>query len=744
MATGRRAFPGATLAVVFDGILNHEPEPAREIVPSLPPELTAIIEHTLKKAPAERYQSAADLLADLRALRRYLDRDGAGAPGSGGGSSPLLASPGRVRPRWLAPAAVAGVVTVALAGGAWWTAARRAPALTDRDSVLVGNVENATGDPVFDGTLRQALAVHLGQSPFMDLVNDERINETLRTMGRTPADPLPHEVAREVCRRQGVKAMIDGAIQPLGSHYVIGLTVTTCEDGEVLAREQEQAERKEEVLRALGRAATRLRTQLGESLTMVRSYDVPVEQATTPSLDALKAYSLGLQQRARGNEIESIPFFQRAIEIDPKFALAHTLLSNVYGSLGETGRAGEHGRLAFEHRLGVTERERLIITYQYYDRVTGELQKAIETLLLWEQTYPRDYRPSNSVSVIYSRIGQYERAVEKAREALARNPNHPFPYSNLAHALRSLGRLDEAREVAERAAARNIETLPTRRLLFQIAVQEGRDEEAQRHLDVARGRAREFDMLGAEAQVAVFTGEFGRGFALYRQAESMARAAGLDEIGDGYAAQLGLVHALLGDHEQALTLARPHLASRNVSVRMTAALACGLARAPAPVLREAQRAVDEAAAAHHTDTLTTAVSIGLARAALALAAGRPADAIAALEPGRPYEMGRMAMMLPVYLRGLAELASGNPAAATAEFRQVLDHRGVDPFSLAVALSPLGLARASAGQPAEARTHYAAFLEHWASADGVVPVVSAARAEAVRLGAPDADGGGGSR
>lgn len=730
MATGQRAFPGNTLAVVFDGILNRDPTPASEVLPSLPAELVAIIAHALEKDPGRRYQSASELLSDLRAARRRLERgsDGLG-PGSGPGSGPLLATAAFTRKKLTRRAAVA-LAVVALAALAWWGTSRTSPALTDRDSVLVGNIENSTGDAVFDGTLRQALAVHLGQSPFLDLVNDERVNETLRTMGRPVSDPLSHDTAREVCRRQGVKALIDGAIRPLGAHYVIDLNVSACEDGEVLAREQEQAERKEDVLRALGRAATRLRAHLGESLTMVRSYDVPVEQATTPTLEALKAYSLGLQQRARGTEVESIPFFQRALEIDPKFALAHTILSNVYGSLGETARSIEHGRIAFELRGGVTERERLIITYQYYDRVTGELQKAIETLLLWEQTYPRDYRPSNSAAAVYLRAGQYERAVEKAREAMARNPNHPFPYSNLAHALRSLGRNDEAYEVAARAAARQIETLPTRRLLYQIAVQAGRDDEAVEHLEAARGRAREFDMVGAQAQVAVYRGEFARGVALQRQAEAMARAVGLDEIGDGYAVQLGLVYALTGSNDDAVALVRPHLGSRNLSVRLLAATVCGLAGAPAGVLREAQRTVDEVATARATDTLTMSVSVAMARSALALAHGQPAAAVAALEPARPYELGRMALLIPVYMRGLALLAAGDGDGARAEFMRVLERKGTDPFSITVALAPLGVARghAAAGHHDTARDHYAAFMNQWAKDATAPPIVAAARAE----------------
>jgi tetratricopeptide (TPR) repeat protein/tRNA A-37 threonylcarbamoyl transferase component Bud32 len=731
MLTGRRAFPGTAVAVVFDGILNHPPAPIPTFGLTHMADLAAIIERALAKWPADRYPSMDEMLADLRALRRQVDVDHAVSVFS---SAPRrFAMPVLSRPRWRLAALLSGALLSAAVGLWAWTASR-VPMLTERDSILLADVANSTGEAVFDDTLRQALAVHLGQSPFLDLVTDERVAETLRTMGRAPETRLTTDVAREVCTRQGVKAMIEGAIAPLGSHYVLAVTATSCDEGRVLAREQEEATRKEDVLRALSLATTRLRTRVGESLATVEQHDVPIEQATTPSLEALKAYSLGLRQRALGNEIESIPFFQRAIELDPEFALAHTMLSNVYGSLGESARGAEHGRLAFQHRDHVTERERLIITYQQYDRVTGELQKAIDALLLWEQTYPRDYRPSNVLSVVYARMGQYERAIDAALEARRRNPDHPFPFSNLAHALRGLNRFDEARTVAEEAAARGIETLPTRRLLYQLAVQRGDMADAARHLLVVRGRSREFDMFGAQAQMAIFGGKLAEAEQLYALAESGARAAGLSEIADGYIVQSGLMHALLGEHAEAVGLVRGLLGSRNANVRLGAVQVLGLAGAPQALLDEAERVVVAVERASASDTLLVAVSVSQARAALHLARGDATRALQALEAARPYETGRMALLLPMYMRGLVQLRLQRGADAAQSFARLRELRGVDPFSVCYALAPLGRARALAlaGDATQSADAYELFFREWQGADAGLPPLREARAEFDRM------------
>jgi len=721
MLTGRRAFAGATPALVFDGILNQAPVPVRQFAHAVPHDVVNVVNRALEKDPALRHQGAADLLADLHRAARA-----AGAPPRPRGAERLLR--GLRGPGW---AGLAALLLVVAAGFGWYgTRGRTGPALTDRDSVLLADFANATGEAVFDETLRQALAVHLGQSPFLDIVGDERVNETLQLMGRPQDGPLSHAVAREVCQRQGVKAMIEGSITPLGSNYVVALTATGCQDGDVLAREQVEAARKEEVLRALGSAATRLRGRLGESLATLRAYDTPIEQATTPSLEALKAYALALKERARGAEIESIPFLQRAIELDPDFASAWMALSTVYGNLGESARAAEFAGKAFAAREHVSERERLSITHQYYDRITGELDKSAEALALWEKSYPRDYRPSNSLAVLYNRAGQYELAIERGLEALRRNPNHPFPYSNLAHAYRSLNRYDEAKRVAMQATARRIETLPTRRLLYQIALLEGDEATAAQHREVARGRSREFDMTGAEAQLAVFEGRLEDARALYRRAAEIARASSLTEVAEGYAVHAAWMELLVGNREAAIGLARPVLDTPNVSARLGAVTVLALAGASDP----ASGVIEDAARRHPLDTLIQAHGIAVARAAVLLQRGQPAEAVNALRVAEPYELGRVAALQPIWLRAEAYLALRNGRAA-AEYEKILAHRGVDPFSIHYRLAPLGLARSLAmqGDKAGAARAYGEFLGSWPKAGRTLPVLERARAEAARLG-----------
>jgi eukaryotic-like serine/threonine-protein kinase len=318
----------------------------------------------------------------------------------------------------------------------------KSKALRDRDWIVLAGFENRSGEPVFDFTLRQGLAAQLSQSPFLNIVPDERVRETLRLMGRTPDDRLGHETALEVCRRQGVKAMLEGSIARLDRTYVMALDATNCQTGESIAREQASVEGKERVLGALGTMASHLRRTLGESLASIERFDVPIENITTPSLEALHAFTFGQRARARGSEIESIPFFHRAVELDPRFASAYTMLSTVYSNLGDAESAKQYARLAYEQRDQVSERERLSITYQYYYQVKGDQTRATEVLEVWKQSFPHEMQPVNGLAFIHNFLGRFDRAVEEGKEALRRNPSHGFPYSNLAFAYRGLGRFE--------------------------------------------------------------------------------------------------------------------------------------------------------------------------------------------------------------------------------------------------------------------------------------------------------------
>ncbi|HEY8234551.1 MAG TPA: protein kinase [Vicinamibacteria bacterium] len=730
MATGQRAFPGATAAAVFDAVINRAPASPSELNPGLPPELEPLILKLLEKDKALRYQTSGELALELRRIRRRTLGTSSltlllGATGT---RRRLRVALRRALPRGLA-VLLTGLALLALA-----TLVLRRPApsaaLSERDFVLLAEFANRTGDPVFDLTLREALAVQLSQSPFLAIVPEDRVRETLRMMTRPPDEKLTRQVAREVCERLSAKAMLEGQIAALGKSYVMTLEATDCSAGESLAREQAQADTKEGVLQTLGKMATSMRGRLGESLATVRRFDVPIEQATTSSLDALKAYALGVAQRAKGDEIGAIPLLEHAVILDPDFASAHSALSAIYGSLGETDERSSHARLAYDNREHVTERERLFIEYQHHDAV-GDERRAISTLEMWKQLYPRDYRAPNALAVALNRVGHYERAIEEALEAERRNPQHPFPRSNLAYAYRGASRFAEARRTAETAIAQHIETLPLRRLVYQLALIDGDAALADATLAWAKGRPREFDMLGAQAQAAAYTGELQRARPLFQRTAELARRQGLAQVALSYSAQAAWTESLYGNRREALGQAREVLRREPSAVpRLRAATALAFAGAP----EEAERAIASAWGEESSDSFVALVYRPIATASVELAKAAPERALEALEPARPYELGNVAVLAPAFLRGLGLKRRGDAAAARREFEAVLEHRGVDPFSPLHALARLELARARAGSgdAAGARSDYDAFLALWAAADRELPVLQAARGERAAL------------
>ncbi len=722
MVTGQRAFKGATPALIFDGILNRHPVAPSRLNAAVPAALDRVIEKAMEKDRDLRYQDAADLVADLRRVKRAL----------ASGTLALLAAPRLPRRRTVLISTIAGASLVVLAVYVWpLIRTHPAPPLTERDSIILGEITNRTGDPVFEGTLRQALAVQLGQSPFLDILADERIADALRLMGRPRDERLTRDTAREVCERLAASAVIDGIVAPLGQLFVLTLTASECRSGNVLVQEQINAESRERVLQALGRLTSSMRTRLGESLATVGKFDLPVEQVTTPSLDALRAYTLGLARRAAGADVESIPFFERAIQLDPDFAMAHTALSTVYGNIGESQRSEEYIRRAYDSRSRVTERERLFIVFQYYDRITEDELRAIETLEVWKQSYPRDYRPPNALCLLFSRMGQYQRAVEEGLEAMRRNPAHPFPYSNLAYAYRGMNRFDDAQRIAREAVAHRFETLPTRRLLYQLDTIAGRDADAAAHIQWAQGRARGFDLIGAEAQAAAYRGREANARQLYQQTIDMAVKGSFNEVASGYAVQYAWTEALYGNAAAARQILRPYVRTPLAAVPRTRAAAV-LAAAGQPGDAEALlRPVKEKSSA---STLIGGTLVPFAEGMIAVALKRPAEAVDRLRIAGQYELGFVAALAPAYVRGVALLDQGDGRAAAAEFKKVLDHRGTDPFSALLPMSQLGLARSlqRAGDTAGAVNAYDEFLRLWAQADHDVPVFRAAQAERAAL------------
>ena len=729
MVTGERAFPGTTPGAVFDRILNREPRRVRKVDPGLPAELEVVIDRLLAKPPEQRHASAGELIAELAQVSRLL---AAQEPRSSALStaSPTRSAawPGAHRRSLGAMALVALLAGLVLAGVLYW---KRPRPLSGRDPVLLAGFENKTGEAVFDQTLPYALAVQLGQSPFLNIVTDDRVRETLPLMGRDPSERLTPELAREVCQRLATRAMVRGSISRLGAIYVLLLEATECASGASLAREQGEAQSAEQVLPTLGQMATRLRTRVGESIKSVQAFDVPVEQATTPSLEALRSYTLAIEQRRRGGEVEAIPFLERALELDPAFAAAATTLSTVYGNLGEGSKSVDYARLAYAQRDRVSQRERLFIVYQYHDRVTGNVSQAADTLEVWKRTYSNDFQPPNALAIIDNRLGRYERGVEQAKDALLRTPGHPFAVSQLAHAYRGLGRYDEARRVAEEAVARGVATVPTRRLVYQLAVMRGDAATAARQLEWAKGKSREFDIVAAEAQVAAFSGQLRRASELYGRSVALADSQGLAETGLSYVAHDALTRALYGRPQEALALARGALERQDgrvpsdalPRVRLLAVL--GLLGAP-----EAARMAEALAEQMPESTLVKGVILPTTRGAIALGQGRPAAAIEELRAAADYQTGAVAALIPLYLRAEAYLRAGEARKALDEYRKLLANRGPDPFSPVCALAPLGVARAlrAAGEHDQAAEAYKVFLEAWREADEDLPVLAAARAE----------------
>jgi serine/threonine protein kinase/tetratricopeptide (TPR) repeat protein len=723
MATGTQPFRGATPADLAAAIAAEVPPRPRKLNPRLPGSIEKIILRALEKDPDRRYQSTLDLRDDLHRARRGLDA-----------AARLSAPLSHPRVRAALMAAISVVVLLALAGSArWWW--RGVPGNVERSTILVSHIANGTADRDFDGTLRQAVTVYLAQSPYLDLVSDERIRSTLQLMGREPDARMTHDVAMEVCQRLGLQAMLEGSVSAIGASTVVALVASDCGSGATVAREQVEVNRKEDVLRAMGSLTASVRKSLGESVTSLAGHNVPIEEATTPSMEALKAYTEAVARRAAGSEMDAAALLERAIKIDPQFALAYTTLSSIFGGFGETGPSEEYARLAYQHRSRVSERERLFITYQYHDRVTGDQLKAREALEVWKATYPRDYRPPNALAVLLNRLGDYTGAVREATEAARRNPAHAFPLSNLAFAYRGAGQFEKARAVVDEALGRGLETAPMRRLRYQLAELENDPAAAQRQIVWAEGRSRSFDMTGARAQVAAFRGQIGEARRLYGETIKVATDRGFPQVASGYAAQAAMTDALYGYTREAIAGAHEVLrVATAYEPQIKAATALALAGAP----DEGETVIRRLRNVRPADTLLQAVYLPVAEAAVLLARGRSDAAIDTLRRASQYEQGTVAALAPVYLRGDARLRAGASQQAAEEYHAVLEHRGADPFSPFVPLSDLGAARAlaRAGAHEDSRKAYEELLRTWAAADDDLPRLRDARQELARLTRPD--------
>jgi DNA-binding winged helix-turn-helix (wHTH) protein/tetratricopeptide (TPR) repeat protein len=639
----------------------------------------------------------------------------------------------RILPVWIGAAAV----LIALIGGGIYWRTRKAPVLTEKDTIVLGDFDNKTGDPVWDDTLKQALEIQLRQSPFLDVIPDSKVNQTLRLMGRHAGDLLTPEVTREICQRTNSKAMLTGSIAASGSQYVIYLKAVNCDTGEQLAEAQKQVAGKEAVLKALDTEAVDLRSQLGESLISVQKYATPLAEATTTSLDALKAYSLGQKMYNVKGETASLPLFKLAVELDPNFALAYSAMSTEYGDLSEMSRAAESARKAYELREKVSnEHERLPIEANYYLYTTGELEKAAQVYELWQTTYPRDAAPSEGLTFTVMILGNREKALEEAREALRLRPNDQGRYVNLASAYMTLNRLDEAAAVVKQAEQLKLESEDLTVFRYQLAFLEGDTAQMAHLASGAMGKpGMEEQMLAFQSDTEGWRGKLKNARELTRRAVDSARRNDAKETAATYQAAAALREVEAGNREQARADADAALKlAQNRDVRAIAALA--LARAGD--IAAAEKLAAELDKTFPLDTLVQKYWLPAVRAAIALRRNQAQRAVDLLQKASTIELGMPTnfnvVLCPAYLRGEAYLTLHHGAAAAAEFQKFIDHYGlVSNFSWG-ALARLGLARAygEEGNTGKARAAYQDFLTLWKDADPDVPIYQRAKAEYAKL------------
>ncbi|MGO9517674.1 MAG: tetratricopeptide repeat protein [Candidatus Korobacteraceae bacterium] len=657
-------------------------------------------------------------------------------PAAGAQDSAIVLPADRFPRRWLAFAAV--VVMALIAGGLYWKRSHKTPArFTDKDSIVLADFDNKTGDAVFDDTLKQGLAIQLWQSPFLYVLPDRKVGAILKLMGRTASDRLTPEVTRELCVRTASTAMFTGWIAKLGKQYVIGLKAVNCSAGDVLAEAQEQAATQEDVLKALDAAAISLRGQLGESLSSVQKYATPLKEATTPSLEALKAYSLGLKTSRVKGDTAALPFFKRALELDPNFAVAYNAIASSYNNLGEVARSQESVRKAFDLREKLSEHERLSIEATYYLYVTGELEKAAQAYERWQQIYPRDYLPYTDLSFIYGNLGNFEESVKPQREAIRMEPNDEVSYSNLGNDYVALNRLDDADAVYQQAEERKLQGESLLLVRYLLAFLKGDTAQMTQLASAATGKPGTEDvLLNVQADTEAWYGKWKSARELIRRAMDSAQHNDAKETAAGYQVEAAMREADLGNNQQARADASAAIKlTPNRDVRSWAALA--LARSGDTA--EAEKLAVELDKAFPLDTLVQKYRLPTIRAAVALQRKDPNRAVELLKVASPVELGDTGFLLPIYVRGEAYLMLHDGRAAAAEFQEFVVHYGLVGNSPWGPLARLGLARAyaldAAKDPAareKARIAYQNFLTLWKDADPDIPIYKQAKAEYAKL------------
>jgi len=621
---------------------------------------------------------------------------------------------------------------VVVAGVLYWWSHSSSP-LTEKDTVLLADFDNSTGDPVFDGMLRQALAIQLEQSPFLKVLSDQRTNSTLKLMNRVPAEHLTRAVALEVCQRENIKAVLAGSIANIGNQYVLNLEALNCQSGETFASQQARSESREGVLDGLSQSATRIRGQLGESLASIGKFDRPLREVTTSSLEALKAFTTGAQMIREGrDESAAAALFQRAIELDPSFAAAYNYLAICYDHLGEEDKAALYQSRAYELRDRVSEREKLLITSGYYWLVAGDLDKEREVDQLWSTEYPRDYLPWQDLGEIYSMyLGQYEKAAELYKQGWQLEPKQPNSPRSLAYCYLALNRTQEARELLDRALENTYDGWSVHAASYAVAATQGDNPTLESERRWSAGQPATTNIADAIWAEAVQRGRMKEARKIAdRQTEEM-RAAGYNEGASLSAAGFAGAEALFGEYEEA----RKHAElSRALFRSRTNLETVALAMALSGDTRHAQEILDELKSKYASDTVLQQIMVPLMNAANDISKNHPDKAIAALEPARRYEAGAYYGFSIVYLRGLAHLKNHQQTEAIADFQGIIDHRGISPLAQQWVLAHLGLARAqaSSGEIVKARSSYQNFFTLLADGDPDIPILKQAKEEYAKL------------
>ena len=774
MATGVLPFRGESSGIIFDSILNRPPLPPVRLNPNLPLELERVINKALEKDRNLRYQHASEMRADLQRLKRDTQSGNLAAASSGAvpvvqepapsavtvtpqpssGAVPAAssssssiaaplpaASPAPAGARWKVLVPVVVVVIAGLvAAGIYLRSRSAAPAtktapLTERDTVVLADFTNTTGDAVFDGALKQALAVELGQSPFLNVLSDRKVSETLRMMGRPTNEHITVDVGRELCLRTGSKALLGGTISGLGSHYLVDLNAVACSTGDTLAKEQAEAPSKEEVLKALNQASSTLRTKLGESLPSVQKFDVPIE-ATTPSLEALKNYSMGITVGREKGDAPSIPFLKRAIELDPNFPLAYAGLAVSYGNLGQPSLGLEYATKAYQLRDRVSEREKLRVSAVYF-RATGEVEKETQTYELWKANYPRDSIPHGNLGANYAFTGQYEKSLVETQESLRLQGEDQVSYGNLGELYLYLDRLDDAKATLDQAYARHLDGGYLRLVTYFYAFLRGDVAQMQQHVTWAAGKPGDEDpLLSAQSDTEAYYGRVSKARDFSRRAVDSAVRADSKETAALWQVNSALRDAEMGNSAAAKQGVAAALArSKGRDVKLLASLA--LARVGD--VAQAKALASEVEKANPSNTILKLYWLPTVNAAMELSRGNSSQALVDLEAAAPYELGgppplQEGTIYPAYLRGQAYLLAHNGTAAIAEFQKLLDHRGIllNFVTGSLAHLQIGRAYAMAGDTAKAKAAYQDFFNLWKDADPDIPILKEARAEFAKL------------